>query len=409
MNESSNRAAAQALPSTEQLYASRLCAIAGIAIAALLFLMISVGVTTTADAETLGQNAGNAGQSTRDIPVNIEGTPWDPEMWRYLRSGGAGHSSVPDQKARTLIQSSGEQWRVFRVEYLPRYGTWVLTGICALLIFFFMVRGRIRIETGFSQKSILRFGKIDRFAHWLLAVSFLILAITGLNILYGSDVIMPLIGHTRFAKVAGYAKWLHDFTGFSFIVGLALVFFLWFRDNIPNRTDLIWLRRGGGLLSKHEHPPAKRFNAGQKLIFWFVVLAGASTSFSGICLIFPFTFTPFSDTFAALNLFGAGLPTDLSPVQEMQLALAWHGVNGIIMIAVIIAHIYIGSIGMEGAVDAMATGYVDENWARQHHSVWAAEQVTDIRHSESELLVEGTNSGSVTNNSASRQSGRGTP
>lgn len=409
MNGSSSQAAAQALPSTNQSWASRLCCIVGVAIAALLFLTSSVSVTATAYAETPGQNAGNAGQPTRNIPDSIEGTPWDPEMWRYLRGGGAGASSVPDQKARTLIQSSGEQWRVFRVEYLPRYGSWAITGMCALLIIFFMVRGRIRIETGFSRKSILRFGSIDRFAHWLLAVSFLILAVTGLNILYGGEVVKPLVGHAGFAKLAGYGKWLHDYTGFSFIVGLVLVFFLWIRDNIPNRTDLVWLTRGGGLLSKHRHPPAERFNAGQKLIFWFVVLAGASTSFSGICLIFPFTFTPFSETFAALNLFGAGLPADLSLVQEMQLTLVWHGGLGIIMIAVIIAHIYVGSIGMEGAVDAMKTGYVDENWARQHHSLWAAERISDIHRTESESPVEDADSVSVTSNSASRQSGRGTP
>lgn len=376
---------------------------ARLALSTMLFLMVLFATMMTAHA------AGDAMQPTRDVPVNIEGTPWDPEMWRYLRHGGAGRSSVRDQKARTLIQSSGEDWRAFRVEQLPRYGTWVLAGMCALLIGFFMVRGRIRIETGFAKNSVLRFGSIDRFAHWLLALSFLVLAVTGLNILYGSDVIMPLIGHTRFATVAGYGKWLHDFTGFSFIAGLVLVLILWVRDNIPNRTDLIWLRGAGGLLSRAEHPPARRFNAGQKIIFWFVVLVGASVSFSGICLIFPFNFAPFGGTFAALNFLGAGLPTDFSPAQEMQLTLAWHGGLGIIMIAVIIAHIYVGSIGMEGAFDAMATGCVDENWARQHHSLWVAGQTIENRQSESELPAQASDSASVTSKSASRQNGRGMP
>lgn len=374
-----------------------------LALSTTLFLMVMVATMMTAHA------AGNAEQPAHDIPVNIEGTPWDPEMWRYLRRGGAGQSTIQDQKGRTLIQSSGEEWRAFRVERLPRFGAWALAGMCTLLIAFFMVRGRIRIETGFAQKSILRFGSVDRFAHWLLALSFLVLAVTGLNILYGSDVIMPLIGHTRFAKVAGYGKWLHDFTGFSFIAGLVLVLVLWVRDNLPNRTDLIWLRGAGGLLSRAEHPPAKRFNAGQKIIFWFVVLAGVSVSFSGICLIFPFNIAPFSGTFAALNLLGAGLPTNLSPVQEMQLTLTWHGGLGIIMIAVIIAHIYVGSIGMEGAFDAMATGYVDENWARQHHSLWAADQLIGKRHGRSDSATDASNLLSITNNNASQQNGRGTP
>jgi formate dehydrogenase subunit gamma len=373
------------------------------ALSTTLFLILLVATMMTAHA------AGNAVKPVSDIPVNIEGTPSDPEMWRYLRRGGAGRSTVRDKKVQTLIQSSGEEWRAFRVERLPRYGTWALAGVCTLLIAFFMVRGRIRIETGFAKNSILRFGSVDRFAHWLLALSFLVLAVTGLNILYGSDVIMPLIGHTRFAKVAGYGKWLHDFTGFSFIAGLVLVLVLWVRDNIPERTDLIWLRGAGGLLPRAEHPPARRFNAGQKIIFWFVVLAGASVSFSGICLIFPFNFAPFGGTFAVLNWLGAGLQTDLSPVQEMQLTLTWHGVLGIIMIAVIIAHIYLGSIGMEGAIDAMSTGHVDENWARQHHSLWAADQTISKRNGKSDSPADAANLVSVKNNSPFRQNGRGTP
>lgn len=308
-----------------------------------------------------------------DLPGNVQAIPRDPEIWRSLRKGRRGQTAVPDMKAGVLIQPSGQQWREFRDILLPRYGIWGLAGMCALLSLFFMLRGRIRIQAGFSGNSILRFGPIERFAHWLLAVSFLVLAITGLNILYGRDVVKPLFGYARFADITAYGKWLHDFTGYTFIAGLVLVVLLWARDNIPNRYDLIWLARGGGLFAKDVHPPARRFNAGQKIIFWFVVLAGASVSFSGICLLFPFTFTPFSDTFAALNLLGYELPSDLSPVQEMQLAHAWHAVLAIIMIVVIIAHIYLGSVGMEGAYDAMATGYVDENWAREHHPLWAAE------------------------------------
>ncbi|NNE21885.1 MAG: formate dehydrogenase subunit gamma, partial [Rhizobiales bacterium] len=339
-----------------------------------------------------------------DVPVNIEGTPWDPEMWRYLRQGGAGQSKVPDKKAATLIQSSGQEWREFRVELLTRYGKWMLAGVFAVLALLFMTRGRIRIEAGFSEKPILRFGSLERFAHWLLALSFFVLALTGLNILYGGDVVMPLIGHSRFAKVAAVGKWLHDFTGFSFIAGLILILVLWVRDNLPDRTDFIWLRQGGGLLPKQEHPPAKRFNAGQKIIFWFVLLAGGSVSVSGICLILPFTFAPFSGTFAALNYFGADFPTDLSSVQEMRLTLSWHGGLSIIMIAVVIAHVYVGTVGMEGAFDAMATGDVDENWARQHHSLWAAEQIAGKSGSPTVDAIDPT----LTDNSASHETLRET-
>ena len=351
----------------------RSCDIVGITIAVLVFALFAATAPIAAQADMSSAHSDAIVQIADDLPGNVKGTPRDPDIWRSLRKGGRGHTAVPDRKAGTLIQSSGQRWRQFRETLLPRYGIWGLAGMCALLALFFMVRGRIRIEAGFSGNLVLRFGSIERVAHWLLAVSFIVLAITGLNILYGSQVVKPLLGYGAFAQVTAYGKWLHDFTGYAFMAGLVLVLVLWARDNMPNRHDLIWLLRGGGLFSRGTHPPAKRFNAGQKIIFWFVVLAGAPMSFSGICLIFPFTFTPFSDTFAVVNLFGYDLPTDLSLVQEMQLTHAWHAVLGIIMIVVIIAHIYLGSIGMEGAYDAMANGYVDENWAREHHPLWAAE------------------------------------
>ena len=137
----------------------RFCSMVNVAIAIMLLSMVVFTATMEAHAA-----AGDAAEPTRDVPVNIEGTPWDPEMWRYLRHGGTGRTVVPDQKARQLIQSSGEQWRIFRVERLPGYGAWVLAGMCATLIVFFMIRGRIRIETGFAQDTILRFGSLDRFA-----------------------------------------------------------------------------------------------------------------------------------------------------------------------------------------------------------------------------------------------------
>ncbi len=354
--------------------------------AALFLLMVLAGAPPdTAWAQPASPPGGAGAQSTGGFPSNLTETRHDPEIWRILRQGGRGHTAIPDRKAGVLIQASGQWWREFREDLLPRYGIWGLSGICALLALFFMLRGRIRIEAGFSGRAVLRFRPFERFAHWLVAVSFIVLAVTGLNILYGRDVLKPLLGHNAFTEVTAYGKWLHDFTGYSFIVGLVLILLLWVRDNMPSRHDLIWLARGGGLFSGGVHPPARRFNAGQKMIFWFVILAGASVSFSGICLIFPFTFTPFSDTFAGLNLLGFTLPTDLSAVQEMQLLHAWHAVLGIIMIIVIIAHIYLGSIGMEGAYDAMAWGDVDENWAREHHPLWAAELDLKMPREESNL------------------------
>ena len=139
---------------------------------------------------------------------------------------------------------------------------------------------------------------------------------------------------------------------------------------IRDRTDLAWIAKGGGLFAKGSHPPARKFNPGQKLIFWAVVIGGVSISLSGLALLFPFTMALFADSFAFANLFGFDLPTELTMLQEVQLSQIWHSIVGLIMIVIIIAHIYIGSVGMEGALDAMLSGQVDENWAREHHSLW---------------------------------------
>jgi formate dehydrogenase subunit gamma len=163
------------------------------------------------------------------------------------------------------------------------------------------------------------------------------------------------------------------------LLALIFVFFLWVWHNIPNRTDIVWFKQFGGIIGK-QHPPAKKFNAGQKIIFWSVILLGGSISMSGLSLLFPFELPLFAKTFALLNDTGVPvwigygpLPTDLSPQVEMQLAQAWHAIVAFVLMAIIIAHIYIGSVGMQGAYDAMGSGEVDEAWAHQHHSLWLDE------------------------------------
>jgi formate dehydrogenase subunit gamma len=118
------------------------------------------------------------------------------------------------------------------------------------------------------------------------------------------------------------------------------------------RTDLRWLREFGGFVSGG-HPPARRFNAGQKVVFWSVAIGGVLLSVSGILMLFPFS---------ALDING------------MQVAQYVHALTGVVLIAIILAHIYIGSLGMEGAYDAMGSGEVDLGWAKTHHSLWVEEE-----------------------------------
>ncbi|RMD64670.1 MAG: formate dehydrogenase subunit gamma [Alphaproteobacteria bacterium] len=307
------------------------------------------------------------------VPGDALGNTSDAQFWRQIRRGAPGTVSIPNAQAGVLIRSEGDNWRAWRNGPVTVYGAWVLLGTIGLLALFFALRGRIRIDSGPSGRTVERFNGVERFAHWLTAVSFILLALTGLNLLYGRNTLLPVLGNEVFAVLTQAGKYVHNYVAFAFMAGLVIMFVLWVRDNLPNRYDLIWLAKGGGLFTKGVHPPSKKFNAGQKIIFWLVILGGLSLSLSGIALLFPFQFSFFAATFKVLNVFGLDLPTQLSPTMEMQLSQLWHAIVALFMIAVIMGHIYIGSIGMEGAFDAMGTGRVDENWAREHHSIWLEE------------------------------------
>ncbi|MEM1044861.1 MAG: formate dehydrogenase subunit gamma [Pseudomonadota bacterium] len=345
-------------------------------ITALVVLVLASGlVLMTGNAQAQAPNQTDPALQTAPVaggvPGGTLGLSSDAEMWRAVRQGVTGTVSIPDRNAAMLVQSEGENWRAIRNGPIKVYGAYALGGIVALLILFFLIRGRIRIDHGKAGVTITRFTTIERAGHWLLAVSFILLALTGLNLLYGKFLLMPIIGKEAFTAVSMAGKYIHNYVAFAFMAGLALTLAMWFVHNLPSRTDIVWLLKGGGVLVKGVHPPAKKFNAGQKMIFWLVILGGFSLSLSGWALLFPFTTTAFSDTFGFINsVAGTSLPTDLSPIQEQQFNQIWHNVMSVFMICVIIAHIYIGSVGMEGAFDAMGTGEVDLNWAKEHHSLW---------------------------------------
>ncbi len=207
-------------------------------------------------------------QTKGEVPGATLGIKSDTDLWRFVRTGNAGSTQMKNELSAVMIQSEGDNWRAFRNGPLSIYGAYGLAGIIGLLVVFYMVRGRIRIDAGPSEDKILRFGTIDRFAHWLMAGSFVVLGVTGLNMLYGRYVLLPVLGKDAFATITAFGKYAHNYLAFAFMVGLALSFVLWVRHNIPNKLDLKWLAMGGGIFAKGVHPPARKFNAGQKIIFW---------------------------------------------------------------------------------------------------------------------------------------------
>jgi formate dehydrogenase subunit gamma len=305
----------------------------------------------------------------------------DAEVFRALRYGSADITvSSRSPAADVLIQDGGMWWLDVRQGPLLKYGAWSMGGMLIVLALFFLLRGRIRIDGEKTGRTILRFSGFERFGHWLFAGSFILLAISGLITLFGRKVLIPLFGHETFSMLAIASKWVHNNVAWAFMAGLAIIIVNWTLHNIPNRHDLKWLAVGGGLFSKGVHPPARKFNAGQKMIFWACVVLGLSISASGLSLLFPFELPMFAKTFGILNDIGAPgwvglapLPEQLAPHEEMQFAQLWHSIVAFGFIAIILAHIYLGSIGMEGAFDAMGSGEVEEQWAKEHHGLWVEE------------------------------------
>ena len=349
---------------------------------AVLFLFVCFGAAVAlagatgvapAFAQTDDTVSATGNPTNGQVPGNVLGNQADADMWRAIRQGETGSVSIPNAQAGLLIQSEGDNWRAIRNGPMTVYGAWLMLGIIIVIALFFALRGRIRIDAGPSGTTVERFNMVERTAHWIIASSFIVLAVTGLNILYGRHVLLPILGPEIFSAITIGGKYAHNFLSFAFMVGLVMIFVLWVGRNIPRKRDLRWLAVGGGLFKKGVHPPAGKFNAGQKIIFWSVILGGVSISASGIALLFPFEFALFGKTFAVLNVFGLDLPTNLAPIQEMQLSQLWHGIVALILIAIIIGHIYIGSLGMEGAFEAMGSGQVDLNWAKEHHPDWVDE------------------------------------
>ena len=305
----------------------------------------------------------------------------DPELWRALRYGSANLTvSAGGEVAQVLVQDGGMRWLLLRQGPVATYTAYGLGGIIALLAVFYLIRGRIRLDGEATGRTVTRFKAVERFAHWVLAWSFILLGVTGLYSLFGRTVLIPIFGKESFATIAMASKWVHNNVSWAFMISLVMIFILWVMHNIPDRTDLKWLAMGGGIFKKGVHPPAKKFNAGQKLIFWAVIILGASISASGLSLLFPYELPMFTATFVKLNALGIpelfGIEpfrTALAPQEEMQLSQLWHTVVASGLMIIIIAHIYIGSVGMEGAYDAMATGEVEEQWAREHHVLWLNE------------------------------------
>ena len=299
----------------------------------------------------------NQAERTRDQPGNAAPT------FRIIKEGTKNYSSLPALEAGVLIQpkqqfplqaratTAGEAWRNYRNGPLTHLGGWMLIGMLVILAALYFIAGPVRLKQPRTGRLIERFTAVERIAHWSTAVTFVLLALSGLTMLFGKYVMMPVFGHALFGWLAFLCKNVHNFVGPLFTVSILVTFVIFVKDNFPGRGDLTWLLRLGGMFGgKHAH--AGRFNAGEKLWFWGGVV--------GLSLIV-------SASGFVLDMLVPGIEYSRG---NMQIANVIHLAGAVLVAGMSLGHIYLGSFGMEGALEAMTTGYVDDEWAREHHDLW---------------------------------------
>ena len=274
--------------------------------------------------------------------------------WRAIREGNTGYTAVVGQETNVLIQNGGQNWRQTRNGPVANIGPWMLAVIVGAILLFAIARGQVKLEKSASGRMIQRWNTAERVLHWYTAILFLILAITGLSLLFGRAVLIPVLGASGFSAWAQFSIYVHNYLGPFFVVGVGLEILVWIRHNIPTKTDWEWIRQGGGMFGKGKHPHAGRINAGEKILtFWIgMFILGIAVSVSGLYL---------------LGWVGSGMR------ETMQTANLVNSIAAILYVSVMLGHIYLGAWGVEGTFQAIWKGEVDEEWAKKHHDLWYKE------------------------------------
>jgi formate dehydrogenase subunit gamma len=302
----------------------------------------------------------NLAKEQQQRTVNQPGN--NSEVWREVRSGQPNFTNAQGREAGVLMQpqarfpgqevmsTAGEAWRKFRNGPITFYGGWLLVLVAGAIAAFYFTRGPLMLHDKPTGRLVERFSLVERWAHWSTAISFVVMAVTGLTILFGKHVLLPVIGYTLFAWLTALAKNLHNFVAPLFIVGLLVMIVVYIKDNFPAKGDLAWFGGAFAMFWSGKHVPSGRFNAGEKVYFWVGVVALCITlSVTGIMMLFP-NFEQLRTTMQQLNVV--------------------HAIAAIVMVLFAFGHIYVGTIGVEGAYRNMRDGVTDETWAKEHHELW---------------------------------------
>ncbi|MGO3005074.1 MAG: formate dehydrogenase subunit gamma [Halomonas sp.] len=327
-----------------------------------LALLLSLGFTQVAVAQA---------DPDREMTTAAPGITAD--QWRQVRSGetGPNYRDSRYDSNYSLINASGETWRQIRNRWVSPFGMIAIGGTAALITLFYLIVGRKHLEAPRTGRKLLRWSLVMRALHWTVATLFITLALTGLNLLLGKFVFRTLFGDAFWAWMIAASKVLHNYLGPIFGILLVVMLVSLIKENIPKKHDWVWFKKGGGMIGK-QHVEAGFANGGEKAWYWLLASVGVLVIASGFVLDFP-NFNQGRDT--------------------MQWANIIHAVGALGLTAVSLGHIYIGTLGTEGALEGMTTGYVDETWAKEHHSLWY-EEVKDQTVSEEEIAARKSSSGS---------------
>lgn len=282
--------------------------------------------------------------------------------WTAVKDGVGGYTSVTGQETGVLIAPGGPSWLHIRDNIVGKYLPWLIVGMFVILVLYHLIHGRNKLDHAPSGRRIKRWNWLDRLVHWTTAISFIALAITGVSMLIGKVLLIPLLGKAGFSLWAQASITIHNVLGPVFTVGIVMMIVMWIWHNFPNATDLQWFKEGGGLFSK-THPSAGRMNGGEKVWFWLVATVGLAVCITGVIMVAPVYGI-------AIPAWAEFVPLASGTRPEMQQANLIHAILSLGWTAIALGHIYIGTAGTEGAFEGMSTGYVSAEWAKQHHDQW---------------------------------------
>ncbi|MFA0087985.1 formate dehydrogenase subunit gamma [Vibrio sp. 10N.261.51.F12] len=288
------------------------------------------------------------------------------DYWRAVKEGGKGTTTSASPEHGVLISTPGETWFILKEKWMSPAAAVAIFGSIAMVVLMYFIVGPLKLSAARTGKKIRRWSRMDRALHWSMAFTFLTLAFSGLMLVYGKHFMKPYVPTELWGWTIYIAKQYHNYVGPLFFILLFAVLFKWWRKSIFNKTDMQWFMKLGGMVGKHKgkHPSAGFSNGGEKAIYWLLICFGAVAAVSGLIMDFP--------------IFG-------QTRRDMELSNLVHMFSALILICGFVFHIYIGLFGMEGALEGMVTGDVDETWAKEHHDLWY-EEVKDKQGQETEAM-----------------------